>query len=208
MIRLELLFEDESTENALRILVPKIVGEEKAKAVKYRSFRGKYTLLKELPAFLKGYTKRIRQGERLRVLVLVDRDVEDCEVLKQKLESIALQSGLITRSIATTNTPFQILNRIAIEALEAWFLGDPEAIRQAYPHAKEKVSQHIKRLPNPDAVMDAWETLEKILKDSGYRRDDLRKTQVAQRIAHHMQPDRNRSQSFRVFREGLSACLI
>lgn len=119
MIRLELLLEDESTETALRILVPKIVGDKRARAVKYRSFRGKYTLLKQLPAFLKGYTKRIRQGEKLRVLVLLDRDVENCEELKQKLEDIASQSGLITRSMATADKPFQILNRIAVEELEA-----------------------------------------------------------------------------------------
>ncbi|MCE7948380.1 MAG: DUF4276 family protein [Chloroflexi bacterium CFX4] len=207
MLRLELLLEDESTETALRILVPKIVGGERARAVRYRSFRGKYTLLKELPILLKGYTKRIRQGEKLRVLVLVDRDVEDCETLKQKLETIALQAGLITRSMATADKPFQILNRIAVEELEAWFFGDIEALCAAYPKVRSHLSDLARR--DPDSIpRGTAEALERLLKKAGYYKNGMPKIEVAQRIANHMQLDRNRSRSFQVFREGLGVCLI
>ncbi len=210
VVNLELLLEDESMKNAVRLLLPKILGQLRSGAryhVAYRTFRGKYTLLKRLKTLLKGYAARIRDGETLRVIVLLDRDTDDCTKLKQKLEKIAATTGLVVRSKAAEAQPFQVLNRIAISELEAWFLGDPEAISQAYPKTRAVLAQQSRRLQKPDDIDDAWEALEKILKQSSYRSYDLSKPYVAERIAKHMQPERNRSESFQVFCEGLKACL-
>jgi hypothetical protein len=210
VVNLELLLEDESMKNAVRLLLPKILGQLRSGAryhVAYRTFRGKYTLLKRLKTLLKGYAARIRDGETLRVIVLLDRDTDNCTELKQKLEGIASAAGLVVRSKATEAQPFQVLNRIAISELEAWFLGDLEAISQAYPKTRAVLAQQSRRFHKPDDVDDAWEALEKILKQSSYRGYDLSKPYVAERIAKHMQPERNLSESFQVFCEGLKVCL-
>lgn len=207
-MNLELLLEDRSMESALRFLVPKILGQTNTSVevhIAYRAFRGKYTLLKQLKLLLKGYALRIRSGEALRVIVLLDRDAEDCAKLKQRLERIASEAGLIVRSGATEAQPFQVLSRIAISELEAWFLGDLEAIQRAYPKTTAVLKK--KSLPNPDDIDDAWKALERILKQSSYRGYDLSKPYVAERIAEHMQPECNLSKSFQVFCEGLRACL-
>jgi hypothetical protein len=42
--------------------------------------------------------------------------------LKEQLQQIAVAAGLLTRTHAPHN--FRVINRIAIEELEAWFFGD------------------------------------------------------------------------------------
>jgi hypothetical protein len=187
MTKLEILLEEESAERALRVLVPKIVGRERAKAVAFRKFRGKYALKKDLPVILKGYAARLKGA-----------------ALKQKLEQIALEAGLITRSMATAAKPFQILNRIAIEELEAWYFGDIRALCEAYP----KVEEHLGRLKEiePDSISNTAEALKKVF-EKAYRKRNPSKIEVAERVAQHMQPERNRSRSFKVFCEGLKGCL-
>jgi hypothetical protein len=46
---------------------------------------------------------------------------------------MAISAGLITKSSCQKDKSFQVLNRIVVEELEAWFFGDVQAIRQAYP---------------------------------------------------------------------------
>lgn len=66
-----------------------------------------------------------------RIVVLIDRDRDDCVELKNSLNKMAVAAGLITKS-SSQNT-FHVLNRIAIEEIEAWFFGDANAMRIAYP---------------------------------------------------------------------------
>jgi hypothetical protein len=86
--------------------------------------------LANLEKRLKGYAAWIPADWR--IVVLVDEDREDCRRLKSKLEAAAAAAGLLTKTKAR-KTPFVVLNRIAVEELEAWFLGDVEALRTAYP---------------------------------------------------------------------------
>jgi hypothetical protein len=132
--------------------------------------------------------------------VLVDRDTDDCHDLKQRLQLIARRAGLRTTGDAG---PAQVLNRIAIEELEAWFLGDVEALRVAFPRVPASLSKRAE-FRDPDAVRGGTaERLERLLQDHGYMPGGLQKNQLAREVAAHMNPDRNRSGSFRAFREGL-----
>ena len=54
--------------------------------------------------------------------VVVDRDSDDCHKLKNKLEDIAKEAGLTTRTSA--GSKWQVVNRIVVEELEAWYFGD------------------------------------------------------------------------------------
>ncbi len=61
-----------------------------------------------------------------------DRDEDDCLELKQRMEAIAARVGLRSKTRAGAWT-WQLVNRIAVEELEAWYFGDWEGMRQAYP---------------------------------------------------------------------------
>ncbi|BAQ63583.1 DUF4276 family protein [Geminocystis sp. NIES-3709] len=123
--------------------------------------------------------------------------------LKQKLEGIAKQTGFITKTSRTNNQDFQVLNRIVVEELEAWFFGDINAIRQAYP----RVSQNLinqKPYRNPDNIKGGtWEALEKILNKAGYFQGGLQKLVCAREISGYMNLNENRSKSFQIFVQGL-----
>ena len=65
-----------------------------------------------------------------------------------------------------------------------------------------------KKYRDSDAIRGGtYEALEHLLKKAGYYGDNLPKREVAQNIAQHMEPSRNRSKSFQVFVEGLKACV-
>lgn len=92
-----------------------------------------------------------------------------------------------------------------MEELEAWFFGDVEALRKAYPRVS-KTCHNRPKYQDPDAIPGGtWEALGHLL--ARYHRDFLPKKVVAQNIAPHMEPSRNRSRSFQVFVEGLEACV-
>lgn len=198
MPHLEILVEEPSAEAALELLLPRIVGAK----VSYRIhvFEGKPDLRRKLPHRLRGYARFLPADWR--IVVLVDRDQEDCRTLKDELEKVAQEAGLRTKTRSGAER-CQVLNRIAVEELEAWFFGDPDALRAAYP----KLSPTLERqrpFRQPDAIRGGTsEALERVLKRMGYHAEGLPKIEVSRRIAGHMDPQRNRSPSFGVFRDGL-----
>ena len=197
MTRLEVLVEEPSAARALGILLPRMVPEA---GFEIREFSGKAALLKALPVRLAGYAARLK-WEQLKVAVLVDRDDDDCLVLKQQLQDFAANAGLTTRAIDSDN--FQVLNRIVVEELEAWLLGDAEALNRAYPRVPISLANQA-RYRDPDAIRGGtWEALEAVLVKHGYHRSGLRKMQAATDIAQHMNVESNRSKSFQVFRDGV-----
>jgi hypothetical protein len=150
-------------------------------------FQGKSDLLANLERRLKGYKSWM--PEDWKIVVLIDEDRADCLSLKQQMETAAANAGLITRSAANGGT-FTVLNRIAVEELEAWFFGDVEALATAYP----------------DAIGGGtWEALERVLQRAGYFAAGLSKIEVAREMARHMDAGRNTSASFKCFTDGLAA---
>ena len=202
-MHIEFLLEEESAEEALKVILSKILSDDVS--CEFHAFQGKQNLLKNLPARLRGYKPWI--PDDWRIMVLIDEDREDCQELKAKLEGAARAAGFVTKSSAAPKGSFQVVNRVAIEELEAWFFGDTQALRNAYP----KVSRHLQyqaRYRDPDAITGGtYEALERLLKRLNYHREGLPKTTLAQNIAPHMEPKRNRSKSFQVFVEGLEACV-
>jgi hypothetical protein len=97
-----------------------------------------------------------------------------------------------------------VLNRFTIEELKAWFFGDIEALHFAYP----RISNHLgNKAPyrDPDAIIGGtWEALKRELRRVGYYfPGGLNKISAAREISRFMVPERNRSRSFKVFRQGL-----
>jgi hypothetical protein len=200
-MNLEVLVEETSIERALRHLLPKILPGVQ---FEIRDFRGKDMLLKELPKRLRGYRSWI-DASATRVVVVVDRDDDDCAELKACLQRTAEQAGLRVRSDLSGCT--QVLNRVVIEELEAWFFGDIPALRQAYPRVPSTLGQQA-RYRDPDAIIGGtWEALERVLQERRYHATGLNKLEAASEIASRMDIESNRSKSFQVFRDGLRRLL-
>jgi hypothetical protein len=90
-----------------------------------------------------------------------------------------------------------------VEELEAWFFGDVDALRKAYPGIPASLGERA-GYRNPDAIRGGtWEALERELQRAGHHREGLAKIKAAREISAWMEPLRNRSPSFRTFREGL-----
>lgn len=195
---LHFFVEEESAEAALIELVPRILADHDFEYEVF-AFQGKQHMLKRLPDRLKAYAHR--PDDDWRVIILIDRDNDDCYDLKHRLEQLAAEAGLATRSKSSAG--YRVINRIAIEELEAWFFGDIEAVQCAYPRVSRTLDNQTP-YRDPDAIKGGtWEHLEQVLRP--YHPGGLEKIRAAQEIARHMDPDRNRSASFRVFRDALRA---
>ena len=153
-------------------------------------------LLDRLPLILRGYGKSLKDYPAA-VVVVVDLDNRDCLDFKREM------LGALDACDPKPTTLF----RIAIEEIEAWLLGDSDAIRAAYPDARE----HVLNSYVQDSVCGTWETLADAihpggshrLKKVGYPHVGRVKCDWATNIARHLNPDRNLSRSFQVFRDGL-----
>jgi hypothetical protein len=203
MMQIEILVEEQSAEEALRHLLPKLLkNRARARVINLGS---KNKLLKVLPQRLAAYGQRIANGESLRIVVLVDRDDDDCEQLKKELEKMAAAAGLSTKSAPGDDGLFVVLNRIVIEELESWFIGDPTALRKAFP-SLPAISQKTGIFRNPDNGGN-WEALHRFLKKYGIYKSSFPKIDAARRIAPHLDIQQNRSRSFQVFVDGMEALL-
>ena len=198
-MHLVVLVEDESTEKALERVIPRILPACPRPAI--HPFQGKHDLLRKLPARLRAYARWLPADWR--IVVLIDEDRQNCHQLKAQLEQAARQAGLTTRSSAGEGQQCQVLTRIAIEELEAWFFGDLAALRAAYPRVPATLDRN-QRYRDPDAIAGGtWEALERVLQRARYFDGGMPKIEVAKEVSKHMDPAVNRSHSFQVFRQGL-----
>ncbi|HEX6368574.1 MAG TPA: DUF4276 family protein [Longimicrobium sp.] len=202
-MHIEILVEEPSAAEMLQVLAPELLGPDVSYEI--RVFQGKPDLLRQLPNRLRSYPDWLPHtyGPNWCVVVLVDEDREDCRALKQKLETLAIDAGLTTRSQVRAGVPgpYRVVNRIAIEEIEAWFFGDVDALRAAYPRVTATLGAKA-GYRDPDAIGGGTaEALERELRP--HYPAGMPKVEVARTIAPHMVPDRNRSRSFQVFRDAL-----
>jgi hypothetical protein len=162
-------------------------------------FNGLENLLDRLPERLAGYRSWI--SDEWRIVVLVDRDRADCHQRKDLIETMAQDAGFYTKTDPAPDGTFQVVTRIAVEELEAWFFGDVPALSVAYPGVPATLDQkHEYR--DADAVRGGTaEALLRVLQEAGHYKGLSRppKLEIAERVATRMRPDSNTSRSFRVF---------
>jgi len=189
-MNLEVLVEEPSAKEALQALLPRIVPGVRFEII---SFDGKENLLRKLPHRLRDYS-RYWASVNLRIVVLVDRDDDDCVALKGQLLKMANEAGLPTEAVVF---------RIVIEELEAWFLGDIPAVCAAYPRMPADLAKQAK-FRDPEIVPGGtWEALWYALRKHGYYPLRFPKSVAAAAIAPYMDVESNTSKSFQLFRDGL-----
>ena len=152
MQHLVVLVEEPSMEEFLRILLPRVLPV--ACGFDVHPFRDKFNLLRNLESRLRGYARWL--PDDWRIVVMVDRDNDDCQEIKARLEAASAAAGLRTRSRAG-GADWQVVNRIVIEELEAWYFGDWQAVRSAYPRVSGSVPERA-GYRDPDAIRGGtWE---------------------------------------------------
>lgn len=200
-MEIDFLLEEESAVAALQVLLPRLLP---GCVCRLKPFEGCQDLLSQLPRLLPAYRRRMAQAgqENLRLVVLLDADSIAARRLAD-LERHAAAAGLLTYAASLGGEPFQLLNCLTVQELEAWFLGDSVAVQAAYPALKDA---HFSRVgANPDALPKPNETLWQILKQGRYYLGGKAKIEWAATIAPHLDPARNTSPSFQYFCRGLAA---
>ncbi len=204
-MHIEILVEDQSGKILLETLVPKILGT--AHSYRIHHYKGighlpkdlnpksdpqKRILLKELPRLLRGYAKTPGTDA---VVILVDADKRNCSDFLKKLNTL----------IDHKTSNIRILFRLAIEEMEAWYFGDWQAVKCAFPKAKQN------RYYLQDTPCDTWEKLAEAIetksldkiKKAGWPSSGQIKCQWAKQIGPHMDINNNQSPSFNKFRDGI-----
>ena len=189
-----ILVEDDSTEVTASILLSRLLASHPEHTAEVVSFDGKQQMLGRLR---ERFYMLARSHYADRVIVVIDQDTDDCEALKRRIYDDAVSAGLVRRYQSTSESSLRI--RIAMTELESWFIGDPSAVRTAYPRITERDMRLRRR--EPDTLSDASEWLERRLAIRGYYPHRLPKVDVAEAIAPHLNltPDANASHSFRLF---------
>ncbi len=179
----------------LEQVLPKILEQRATFTV--HAHNGKASLLHKLSDRLRGYARWLPPNYR--IIVVIDRDGDDCKAIKQHLEASAAAAGLSTRSV--TACCWQVANRIAVEELEAWFFAEWRAVRQAYPNVARNIPAK-QQFRNSDSIAGGtWEAFERILKRAGYFSSGYRKVEAARSIGQHFDTKACSSKSFQLLRD-------
>ena len=184
---IEVFVEEFSMEVVLQALLDKLLTTT---TFAIHNYNGKDRLLRRLGGRLRGYRNWLQQDWL--IVVIVDRDDDDCLVLKRTLENICRDADF-----GTCTTPrrgkIEVVNRIVIEELEAWYFGDWTAVKAAYPRAPALAPHR-----HSDSIGGGtWEAFQRVMQRSGYFPGGLLKVEAARKIAFNMDIARNTSPSFR-----------
>lgn len=213
LVHFEIVVEDQSGARALEILVPRIVGADHTyrvhaykgigripKSMRDPEDASRRILLDNLPKLLRGYGNAFNAyPPDYAAAVVVVCDLDDSCLRAFRAELMNLLNACYPRP----ETRFCI----AIEEGEAWFLGDLEAIRAAYPQARRAVLESYVN----DSICGTWETLADAVSPGGVQRLSAggwqtvgaEKAKWAEAIAPRMDVARNASPSFCYFRNKL-----
>ncbi len=205
----EILVEDQSGKKALDILVPKIIGDAHTfivhpykgigripKNMKDADDASRRILLENLPKLLKGYGKTFAGYENYMAAVILVCDLDDKCLKAFRTELF----GILHKCNPMPATRFCI----AIEEGEAWFLGDLNAVKAAYPKARDAVLTSYVN----DSICGTWEKLAdaiyqggaSALSAKGWQTIGAEKSKWAAEISAYMTVENNLSPSFQYFR--------
>lgn len=195
---LEILLEELSMEAFLAEFLRRHLPNETT--FRLHVYRGKNDLLRKLEDRLRGY--RSWMPDYYGIVILIDRDNDDCRVLKAQLEGCCLAAGLATKS-SPRDGAYSAVTRIAIEELEAWYFGNWPAVIRAYPRISANVVNKA-ALRDSDGILGGTaENLERVLQSKGYFQTGLRKVEMARSIGREIDPLETTSPSFGSFIEAL-----
>lgn len=181
MTKIVFLVEERSMKELLDGLLPRLFPSMSFICV---SHRGKAHLERSLPNKIRTWRE-----PGVRFVVMRDKDQADCVATKRKLARMCEDAG----------RP-DTLVRIVCEELEAWYLGDPDALADAFGDERLRGIGRRARFRDPDSVRQPAKAV-------GELAPEFQKVSGARRMAESMSRERNASHSFQVLMSGLDRIL-
>lgn len=209
---IQFLAEDESTQILLRHIMNKLkdlycekeivwdikfftgIGHLGKKGTAIQRKTGK--LLNDLPMYLRAFDKVIQAMGEGAIFIVLDNDKRDKAEFLNQLKSVSVDNEIVSDHVFC----------IAVKEIEAWLLGDIQAIGKAYPSVKKSVQKRYIQ----DGICDTWEVLADMVYPGGlvrlrkkaaggYQEIGKTKAEWADKIGSALNLDRNRSPSFNYF---------
>ena len=177
MNKVVFLLEELSMKELLDGLLPRIFPGLVFQCIAHE---GKRDLEKSIPRKLRAWRE-----PGVKFVVLRDNDGGDCVRLKQKLMEICEQGGRA-----------DTLVRIVCQELEAWYLGEPAALAEAFDNEKRRSMGLRARFRDPDRIQHPVNDLKKLV-------PEFQKISGARKMARFLSKKRNTSTSFRVLLSGV-----
>ena len=204
----QFLIEDLSGETLIKMIMQNLQKEHPEITADYKSFHGigGFTLretiretktgklLNDLAIYLRGFNRSL-QNFPAALFVVVDNDDRNPEEFKMQMQRIAEQNQITIDHVFC----------LAIEEMEAWLLGDEEALLKAYPKARKSVYESYMQ----DSICGTWEKMADIIYLGGSKKMKKEnpsyagigkiKNEWAQNIGKEMNLNQNASPSFNCF---------
>ena len=162
-------------------------------------FSGKDDLLANLGSQIEEY--KSVPHLTFRHIVLVDSDNEDCIELKNRVMEICSKAGFSTR---VPGNSWEAAVCIVMKELEAWFFGNWDAVRCAYPRAPEGIPRKVAYRNSDNIKEKNSEALGKVLRRARCIKGRLKKIETAELIGPHYIPENSNSTSFKYFHRVLN----
>lgn len=161
----------------LDILLPRLLPDLPFQCVPHE---GKRDLEESIPRKLKAW-----RTPGVHFCVIRDNDGADCRKVKRKIAALC-----------TSNGRPDTLVRIACQELEAWYIGEPDALADAFGKESLRGIGKKRKYRNSDGIQRPSAEIERLI-------PEFSKVSGARRMARHLTRERNRSARFRIFMDGL-----
>lgn len=148
-------------------------------------------LLTDLPQYLRAFDRSLKDIEAC-IIIVLDNDTRDSRMFEKELKEQAQRAKISIDHVFC----------IAVEEMEAWLLGDKQALFSAYPLAKEsRYKEYVQ-----DSICGTWELLADVVFKGGlkkfkkecptYREVGKYKAEWAEQIGNYLDLNTNESPSF------------
>ena len=155
------------------------------------------TLLNNVPRLISGFLNTYDEMDNYKAVFVIVTDCDDKNCIDFKCNISKAIQDTVKRNIDNC------IICLAIEEMEAWLLGDFNAIKQAYPSANKKEHDSYRQ----DSICGTWEKLYKVIDGEGFRKEKrpsyntigLAKSEWARKITPYLDFELNLSASFQYY---------
>lgn len=213
-MQIEFLVEDISGKRLLTEVMEKYISEFPLFQIEYTilSYKGmggfvkggnansakSNQLLNDLPKRMRAIQAKYWGVDDVSIFIVLDNDTHDTAAFRKQLNEVAEREGISMDYVFC----------IAVEEMEAWLLGDREAIRSAYSNISDRITYKYSNYQQ-DSICGTWECLADMLTKGGLAKFKKRnptafdvgrcKSEWAVQIGRQMNIRSNVSPSFQNF---------
>lgn len=155
-------------------------------------------LLTELPKRIRAFNSDLKYIANASLFIVIDNDTRNTDSFQTQLHKVVENDDISIDHVFC----------IAVEEMEAWLLGDCQAIKHAYPKISDRIdTKHINY--KQDSICGTWEFLADVLTKKGlgqFRKDNPTwidvakcKCEWAENIGKYLTIRENASPSFNYF---------